>query len=93
MAGDEHRHPVFLTQLLDQVAKVCDAHRVKAVDRLIEQQQRRAVHQRERKPQPLFHTEREILKFFAARITQLHLPERIVNAAPAHDAALAAVVF
>lgn len=93
MAGDKHRYPVLLAQLLNKGAKMRDPHRIKAVDRLVKQQHCGTVQQRERKPQPLLHAERKILKFFAARIAQLHLPERIVNAAPAHYAALAAVVF
>ena len=70
-----------------------DAHRIEPVDRLVEQQQRRVVHQRERKAQPLLHAKGKILKLFFARIAQLHLPERIFNAALARDPALAAVVF
>ena len=93
VARDEHRHPVFLAQLLNQRAKMRNAHRIEPVDRLVEQQQRGMIHQREGEPQPLLHAKRKILELFFARIAQLHLPQRIVNAALTRDPALAAVIF
>src|SRR5213595_3194414 len=70
VAGEEDRPPLA-RECSQEVAQPADALGIKAVRRLIEDQDSRIAHQRGREPQSLVHSERETADFAVSGVTQL----------------------
>ena len=79
MRRDEHGQPPFPVEPQQQFAHFDDALRIKPVDRFVEDEELGISEQSRGDPQPLAHTEREVLHLFAARAAQPRLFERTGN--------------
>ena len=80
MARQHHRDAV-LRKRADEGTQLLNAHRIKAVGRLVQDQQPRMTHQRERDPQTLLHAHRELARALPARFGKSHRGQRLVDTA------------
>lgn len=83
VAGDQNGGLPLLVEPEQQVSELHDALRVQSVDRLVQQQEVRPVHQRQGQPQPLLHAQGEVLEGLLPRARQIHLLQHLVHHPPA----------
>ena len=93
VAGDQNGGLPLLVEPEQQVSELHDALRVQSVDRLVQQQEVRPVHQRQGQPQPLLHAQGEVLEGLLPRARQIHLLQHLVHHPPAWNAPLDAVIL
>ena len=72
MAGDQDGFPGGVAQFPDEIAHLCDTDGVKAIDRFVQDQKLRVVHDGQCDGQPLFHAERILRE-------QLFIPIRQID--------------
>ena len=85
MAGDQDGFPPFITEVTDKGTDLRDSNGIKAVDRFVQDQKLRIMHDGKGDGQPLFHAEGILGKQLFISVRQAHQIQRVLQRAAVRD--------